>query len=202
LTTRLILLSLLSLSVLPAQRESPAEIAAQRKGMLDEIMKDTADSVGVQRWVCAMGKEPESVKEARAGGFDFTPDASDGCVTALVRIAQAGDLLQMYSRLSKEAGGTGEGYKTLPRAIGSAALANRDSVAVGNGKGAKVTPSLAFDAGFTVAYTERAADKGIADARKLKSITEECLNDRGDAGTCFSVGFVYGAHAVPRPARR
>jgi hypothetical protein len=198
---RIIILAALAISGLLAQKDSPEEIAAQRKEILEMMMKDTADSVGVKRWVCAMGKEPESVKEARAGGFDFTPDASDGCVTALVRTAQVGDLVQMYSKLAKAVGGTGEDYKTLPRAIGSAALANRDSVAVGGGKGAQVTPSLAFDAGFTVAYTERVPDKGITDAQKLKAITEACLGGSQDAGTCFSVGYVYGAHAVPRPAK-
>ena len=196
---RLIPLSLLAFSVLLAQKESPEEIAAQRQALLDRMQRADADTSGVQRWVCAMGGEPDSVKEARSEGFAFTPDAADSCVTALRRIAQVGDLLPMYSKLSKEVGGTGEDYKTLPRAIGSAALANRESISVRGGKGAAVTPSLAFDAGFTVAFTERAPDKWVSDTKKLKEVTEDCLADRRDAATCFAVGYTYGAHAVPRP---
>ena len=120
-------------------------------------------------------------------------------VTALRRVAQVGDLKKIYSKLATEVGGNEEGYQLLPRAIGSAALANRDSITVGGGKGAAVTPSLAFDAGFTVAYTERVPDKWTLETKKLREITEACLADKRDAGTCFSVGYLYGAHAVPRP---
>jgi hypothetical protein len=201
LIIRLISLSIIALSVLPAQQDSPAEIARQRQEILDHMMQLDAQRNAPQRWVCAMGKEPESVKEGRAEGDAFMPDAADSCLTALRRIAQVGDLLPMYAKLAKEVGGTEEGYKLLPRYIGSAALANRDSVSVGNGMGALVTPSLAFDAGFTVAYTERVPDKWTSDTKKLKEITEDCLANRRDAGTCFSVGYLYGAHAVPRPAQ-
>jgi hypothetical protein len=197
LIQRFIPLSLLVLSGLMAQQESPAEI--QRQEILERMMKAGADTNGVQRWVCAMGGEPDSVKEARANGFAFTPDAADSCVTALRRIAQVGELLSMYAKLAREVGGTEEGYKLLPRAIGSAALANRNSITVGGGKGAAVTPALAFDAGFTVAFTERVPDKWTLETKKLREITADCLANKRDAGTCFSAGYLYGAHAVPRP---
>jgi hypothetical protein len=196
---RLISLSLLAFSALLAQKESPEEIAAERRAILNKMMEDTAESNDVQRWVCAMAKEPESVKEARSEGDSFAPDAADSCVTALRRVAQVGDLKKIYIKLAKAVGGTEEGYQLLPRAIGSAALANRDSITVGGGKGAAVTPALAFDAGFTVAYTERVPDKWTLETKKLREITEDCLADRRDAGTCFSAGYLYGAHAVPRP---
>ena len=199
MTLRLISLSLLPLSALLAQQESPAEIARQRQEVLDHMMQVDAERNGPQRWVCAMGGEPGSVVEARASGFSFTPDAADSCLTALKRIAQVGDLKKMYSKLAKEVGGTEEGYEQLPRAIGSAALNNRNSITVGGGKGAAVTPALAFDAGFTVAFTERVPDKWTLETKKLREITADCLANKRDAGTCFSAGYLYGAHAVPRP---
>lgn len=199
MTARLVSLSLLALSGLLAQQESPAELAKERQAILDRMMKADADTNGVQRWVCAMGGEPDSVVEARASGFSFTPDAIDSCLTALRRVAQIGDLLPMYARFVKEAGGTTSDFKLLPRAIGSAALAKRDGVDIGGGVGAKITPALAFDAGFTVAFTERVPDKWTLETQKLREITSDCLADKRDAGTCFSAGYLYGAHAVPRP---
>jgi hypothetical protein len=196
---RLLPLSLLVVSAFWAQQESPAEIAASRQAVLDHMAKADALNSGIQRWVCAMGGEPDSVVEARAGGFGFTPDAIDSCLTALKRVAQIGDLLPMYARFAKELGGTEEGFKLLPRSIGSAALNNREGVLVGGGVGGKITPALAFDAGFTVAFTERVADKWTLETKKLREITADCLANKRDAGTCFSAGYLYGAHAVPRP---
>jgi hypothetical protein len=45
-----------------------------------------------------------------------------------------------------------------------------------------------------VAYVSGAPSKG-GDPQKLKSLAESCLAGEKDAGTCFSVGYVYGSQA-------
>ena len=65
-----------------------------------------------------------------------------------------------------------------------------------NGKAVAVPPALAFDAGFTAAYVGGAPKKDVANAQQLKAAAEACLAQQQDAGTCFSVGYVYGAQAV------
>jgi hypothetical protein len=93
-------------------------------------------------------------------------------------------------------GGSTDGPERLPKAIGAAVTNGTGKVAIGNGKAATVTPALAFDAGFTVAYSDRAATKGTADPGQLKALAEACLEQHQAAGTCFSVGYVYGVQAV------
>ena len=62
----------------------------------------------------------------------------------------------------------------------------------------EVTPALALDAGFTVAYQTGAPTKS-ADAAALRKATETCLdkyaNQPLSPGACFGVGYVHGAQA-------
>jgi hypothetical protein len=132
---------------------------------------------------------------ARGEGFDFTPDASDGCLAALQRMAKDGKLGDAYQKLLAQNGGNAELSPKLPRAIGASVLSGNGAVSIGNGKAISATSCIAFDAGFTVAYTEGAAKKQAASAQKLKVITEACLSNDKDAGTCFSVGWLYGSQA-------
>jgi hypothetical protein len=175
---------------------SPAEIAAHRQEILDDMLsKDPPYAVAAQRWVCAMGQEPAGVTKSRSEGATFFPDAADSCVTALVRTARDRQLPALYGRLLAELGGNREGYERLPRTIGATVLNGTTKAAIGGGKAVEVTPALAFDAGFTVAYLDGAANQGAADARQLKTLTESCLAQGQDAGTCFSVGYASGANA-------
>jgi hypothetical protein len=75
-------------------------------------------------------------------------------------------------------------------------LSGNGQVLVGNGKAATITLELAFDAGFTVAFTEVATSKQGLDPEKLKAVAEACFSALKDARTCFSVGYVYRAQAV------
>lgn len=199
------LAALLALAVLvgagrawAASPPGPADIAAHRQEILKEMLTDKyqpALIAGLRR-VCALGGEPASVATDRREGAYFTPDATDSCVTALTRTARDGRLPELYGKLVAEWGGDGTGYERLPRAIGAAVLNGNGKVAIGNSKVAVVTPALAFDAGFVVAYQEGSASKApVTDSRQIKSLAAACLDQQQDAGTCFSAGYIYGAGA-------
>jgi hypothetical protein len=130
----------------------------------------------------------------RGMGFDFIPDASDSCVAALRRHAKDNRLGEPYKKLLAQLGGNVDLAETMPKAIGGSTLSGDGKISIGNGKAVTATPPMAFDAGFTVAYTTAAPNKP-GDPQKLKSLAESCLAGEKDAGTCFSVGYVYGAQA-------
>jgi hypothetical protein len=175
---------------------SPAETAAHRHEILDALATtDTPYGVAAQRWSCAMGMEPASVAQARSQGAEFFPDAADSCVTALARTARDRQFPTLYTRLLTELGGSPDRAGGLPQAIGPVVLAGTNKAAIGNDKVVVVTPALAFDAGFAVAWQEGAANKGAVDGQQLKAVTENCLSQHLDTGTCFSVGYVQGARA-------
>jgi len=171
------------------------DIQQQRQEILTGLLtSDPHDTASQQRWICINGNEPSRVKEARAMGFDFTPDASDSCLVALQRAAKDRTLAEPYKKLLAQTGGNAELSETLPKAIGASALNGKGTVSIGNGKALIPTAPMAFDAGFTVAYISAAPNKG-GDPQKLKSLAESCLAGGKDTGTCFSVGYVYGAQA-------
>jgi hypothetical protein len=174
----------------------PADVAAHRQQILDQMLTDDYEPgmiAGIRR-LCASGGAPASVAEDRRGGTYFAPDAADECVVVLVRTARYRNLPAFYRKLAVELGGSADGHEKLPHAIGAAVLNNITKVAIGNGKAAVETAALAFDAGFTVAYQDGAPQKAV-DAEQLKTLAEDCLGQRQDAGTCFSVGYMYGARA-------
>ena len=167
----------------------------QREEIVKAILTtERPEKVSQQRWICINGNEPSRVKEARATGFDSTPDASDSCVAALQRHAKDKKLGEPYRKLLTQLGGNIGLAETIPKAIGASTLSGDGTVSIGNGKAITATPPMAFDAGFTVAYTSAAPNKP-ADPEKLKSLTESCLAGEKDAGTCFSVGYVLGTQA-------
>lgn len=179
-----------------AQRGSPQEIQRQRQEIVTAILTtDRPESVERQRLACISGREPSSVKEARAGGMDFTPDASDSCLAALQRAATDGRVGDAYKKLLARTGGDTEFAEKLPKAIGASVLSGNGKVGIGNGKAITATAPIAFDAGFTVAYIDGAAKKQGIDSLKLRTIAEACLSNDKDPGTCFSVGYVYGTQA-------
>jgi hypothetical protein len=182
-----------------ADTPSPSKTAADRQAILDKMLTDDYESSWIAgfRRLCAAGGAPGSVAEDRAENAYFAPDAADQCVTALVRTARDRRLAELYGKLLAELGGSADGAERLPRAIGAAVLNGTTKVAIGNKKAAEVTPALAFDAGFTVAYQEGSASKATtADTVQLRTLAEACLGQHQDAGTCFSVGYVYGARAT------
>jgi hypothetical protein len=177
---------------------SPAEVAAHRQQSLDALLTDEYEPflIANLRRSCAVGGEPKRVAESRAGGAYFTPDAADGCVTALIRTARDHHLPELYRSFLTELGEGQGGADALPRAIGAAAMGGSTKVTLSAGKAAAISPALALDAGFTVAYQAGEGAKAPSpDPKQLKTVAETCLGQRGDVGSCFSVGYVYGAQA-------
>jgi len=173
------------------------EIARQRQETLDAILSsDESEVVARRRWTCFNGREPARVRQAWAEGWDFTPEAFDSCVAALRRKGKDHALLDAYKKLTANLGGNVGTYEKLPKAIGSAVLGGDGTVALGNGRGVKVDSALAFDAGFTVAYTVGAAKKEGLDSQKLRLFAQDCLDQKNDAATCFSAGYSLGAEAI------
>ena len=192
-------MSLVAILVSPAlAQQSPSQdIQRQRQEIVEAILtSDDQHTVEKERWLCINRLEPSRVTEARASGFNFTPDAFDSCLAALERNAGDKQLTEIYQKLLLHLGGTADGYQTFPKAVGAAVLSGNGKVIIGNGLSATITPQLAFDAGFTVAYEGAAAKREGVDMQKLKAVAENCLNVQGDAGTCFSVGYVYGSQAI------
>ena len=192
----------LTWAVTSAQAETAAaaadqkEIARQRQDIVDSILTtENAESVAQRRWVCFNGAEPSRVREARAGGFDFTPDASAICLATLQRKARDEALLEPYKKLVLTMNGNPDSSERLPKAMGAAVLSGDGKVSIGNDKGVVVDSALALDAGFTVAYTSAAAKKEGLDERKLRLGAEGCLDRKSDPGTCFSIGYALGSFA-------
>ena len=178
----------------------PADIATHRQEILNDMLTEAYQPALIAnlRRSCALGGEPANVAQRRAGGAYFTPDAADACVTALVRTARDRRLPDLYRGLSGELGGRVDVSETLPHAIGAGILNGTTKVAIGNRKAAEVTPALAFDAGFTVAYLDGVASAEPVNVQQLRAVAEDCLGQRRDAATCFSVGHMYGARMVGR----
>jgi len=171
------------------------QIEADRREMVEDILTEAwPHQVERQRKLCFAGVEPERVAEVRAEGTYFTPDAADSCVATLTRHARDRALLFPYQKLVAIFHGDAAAAANLPRAIGAAAMNGKDSVFVANGKGTKIRPAMAFDAGFVVAYQDRAAvPTGKVAASTLRAVTEACLADKQDIATCYSIGVLYGA---------
>ena len=186
---------ILTAVLLPGLCSAQEKIQHQRQEILTGLLTgNRPEKASQQRWICFNGDEPSRVKEARGMGFDFTPDASDSCLAALQRAAKDRSLSEPYKKLLVQAGGDIAVSETLPKAIGASVLNEKSKVSIGNGKAIVPTAPMAFDAGFTVAYMSASPNKG-GDPQKLKSLAESCLAGGKDTGTCFSVGYVYGAQA-------
>lgn len=185
---------------LAVHAQTPRAVSEERAGVLEALLlREPVSSAVDLRRDCAAGGAPRSVARSRAIGVTASPDAADGCAVALVRLGREGRLLEFYRDLQREVGGGGTAHEQLPAAIASALLkAKVDLVAVGNDRAAKISASLAFDAGFTVAYgkAERVST-AMPSLGDLKPIAERCLaKAEGNLGLCYSTGYVYGARAV------
>ncbi len=177
--------------------DDATETARKRKHQVDQILTSARpEIVADQRWICLNGQQPSEVRQARSEGLDFIPDAFDSCLAALQRKGKDRALPEAYKKLVINLEGNPDTSENLPRAIGAAVLSGDGKVSLGNGKGIKVDAALALDAGFTVAYMRGAAKKEGLDQQKLKLVGEDCLDQKKDAGTCFSLGYALGAQAV------
>jgi hypothetical protein len=187
-----------------AQAQSPEEVATERREAIARLFRpDYADVAARERQVCFLGKQPQRVIADRARGAYFTPDAADTCIAALTRLGSDQQLPEQYRKFIAAIGGDVATAAALPRAIGAAVMNGQQTVALGNGRGADVDSAIAFDAGFATSFREgAAAPPGSVDEAQLKAVTETCLANQQDRGTCYSVGYLQGARAHQQVAAR
>lgn len=196
--TRYLLAIALALGVgaVPALAEPTREqVEAERRSLVFAMVTIALPhEVSTVRETCFRGEMPAFVVAARAKGDYFVPDAADYCVAAIARHNLDNVPEAPYYLWLKEIGGTSEKAASVLRAVASAALHGQPSIAIGNNKTAKMRPAMAFDAGFVVAYQDRAAvPAGKVSAAALRTVTEACLADKQDIATCYSVGVLHGA---------
>lgn len=177
-----------------------AEVLKERREVAINLGERGADeTVASVRAGCVAGSWVNTVRTQRARGRAETSDASDTCPVAFGRSAKDGVLMAFYAKLVSELAGDVAMAPTLPAAIGAAVTkGGSDVVAIGNQRGAKITPALALDAGFTVAYQKGAKHgEGMPDLATLKPIAERCLaQGESNLALCYSTGYVYGARAI------
>ena len=176
---------------------SPASLNPQQQASLNAVLNSVSEeAVTAQRLHCFFGKEPDRVAEARRAGQTFRLDAADMCVAVLVRSARDGRLFDLYHTLLRETGGNQALAEQMPTLVGQAALRGDETMSLGNGKTIDVAPTLAFDAGFTLAYLHKDARKANADPAKLKTVAESCFGVKTEAGSCFAAGYAEGGKAL------
>ena len=182
-----------------AQPQPGSGLDAKTKALLSELHELFQEDIAQTRQNCAAGLAPAWVKTRRANAAQNLPfpDAANMCVGSMEGMAQERRLNDLYTALLKAWGGNEGGAEALPRTIGATVLRGETKVPIGAGKAAVVTPALAFDAGFTVAYGEgKPPQGGKPNPQQLKTLAEACLAQQRDVGSCFSAGYLYGAQAV------
>ncbi len=153
-----------------------------------------ASDVAESRRFCAQGLAQEGLNRIHAMGVRMGP--AEMCVKALSWTAKNGDLLDIYAR------GTGQGGARLlvNRLTDSARLSTVAFRSSGSplemwNRG-ELTPSLAFDAGFTRSYMEKQqAPSPSMSPADLQRRTEGCLNEAQSLAVCADAGRIQGALA-------
>jgi len=171
-------------------------IAAHLNAILTTI---ASEEVAKNRDECITGAQADTVAMAREVGLPGYADASDLCVTVLIRTGRDGRLLDAYATIIAENRGDPSNVETLPDAIGGALLKQKSTdVPIGNGLAVGIKPALAFDAGFVVAYRSNDRDmSGLPEAGQLKLSAEACLAQRSnDMASCFWSGYALAARAL------
>ncbi len=176
---------------------SPDDLSTRRTYLAGLLTEPRETAAGL-RFGCARGVAPEGARDAHKRGKHWIPEATDSCVTLLARLGREGMLLGVYQDLLKREVGSDAGAESLPAQIGAAVLTYKtDRVALARGISAIVTPSLAFDAGFTAGYFKAEALRaGLPTEAEIKPIGERCLDQREtDLAQCYSAGYIYAVRA-------
>lgn len=121
---------------------------------------------------------------------------ADVCVKALSKTANNGRLFDIYMK------GTGQGdARLLVNRFTENAKASLSPFRSGSSpmemwNRGELTPSLAFDAGFTRSYMEKLpAPSGPLNTAELKRRTEGCLNQTQSLAVCVEAGRIQGSLA-------
>lgn len=187
-------LAIAAISLPAAAGELSPDDLSTRRTYLAGLLTMPARDAAALRFGCARGVAPEGARDARRRGKLWIPDAIDSCVTLLARLGREGLLAGVYQDLLRKEVGSEAGADELPTQIGGAVLTYKaDRVALARGVSAIVTPSLAFDAGFTAGYFKAEALRpGLPTEAEIKPIGERCLDQREtDLAQCYSAGYIY-----------
>jgi hypothetical protein len=154
----------------------------------------SAASYGEARVACAQGLGRQAVDSARAQGFQR--GLADLCVLALSSTASSGKLLDMYRGQTGEEGARLLVNQFTDRARLSTVPFRSSSTPQEMWNKGELTPSLAFDAGFTRSFLDKTkTPPGSIDMAELKRKTEECLSQTQSLAVCADLGGIQGALA-------
>jgi hypothetical protein len=154
----------------------------------------SASDFAQSRLSCAQGLAQQSLSRVQAMGVRI--GAAEMCVKALSWTANNGDLLDIY----KGGAGHGGGRILVDRFTDNANASSVQFRASGSplemwNRGI-LTPSLAFDAGFTRSYLEKTkAAPAAMSSSELQKILGGCLNEAQSLAACAEAGRVQGALA-------
>jgi len=158
------------------------------------IHGQTASDYAESRLSCAQGFAQRVVDRVR--GMGVQRGSAEVCVKALSWIAKNGNLLDIYMR------GTGQGGARvlITRFTDSAKLSTGpfrpDSSQLQMWNRGELTPSLAFDAGFTRSYLENSTRSSTSmNSVEIERRTEGCLNQTQSLAVCADVGRIQGVLA-------
>ncbi len=151
----------------------------------------SASNYAESRLSCAQGFAQQVVDRVRAMGVQ--KGSAEVCVKALSWTAKNGNLLDIYMR------GTGQGGARLliTRFTDNAKLSTGpfrpDSSSLQMWNKGELTPSLAFDAGFTRSYLERPTTSSTSmNPAELEHRTAGCLNQTQSLAVCADAGRIQG----------
>ncbi len=177
-------------------------VEVERHEFLEQIRTEPVVLNAARRWICAIGRAPEQVREARSKGLNYIPDASKSCVITLERQAREGKSMELYEKLAEDDGGTLRPEEVLD-AVRTAAMNNQLDVVIGSKGGIAPTPFLSLDAGYTKGARDKAtmSSLGIAvtpeNVGKLMGIAEACLDGQNKSApspsTCYATGLTLAA---------
>jgi hypothetical protein len=209
----------------------PAALQARQAMVEKTLTTDGPGVARGIRTECTATDVPAAVANRRAGGNMAAPDAADICIASLRRQAHDRALMSLYQDIVGEnridqgmAGPHGRwellhslqdllkaqaGYpndavvQDLPARIVTAASTGARQLDIGTGKPVAVTSGLTMDVGFAMAYWQGNAARSMAipDASTLKTMTEQCVTQRGDLKRCLAVGYAQGKLAFQAAAR-
>lgn len=159
-------------------------------GMHAQSASDVAES----RVSCAQGLGQQGLARVQAMGVRM--GLAEMCVKALSWTAKNGDLLAFYTN---NGSGRDAARVLVDRLADSAKTSTapfRGSAPMDMWNRGELTPSLAFDAGFTRSYVENPGTPPASmNAADLQRTTEGCLNETQSLAVCADAGRIQAALA-------
>jgi len=172
-------------------------VEVERHKFLEQIRTEPVALNAARRWICAIGKAPEQVREARSKGLNYVPDASKSCIITLERQAREGKSMELYEKLAEDDGGTLRPDEVLD-AVRSAAMSNQLDVVIGSKGAIAATPFLSLDAGYTKGVRDKVTVNSLGisitpeGVGQLLGTAESCLDGQNKSAPSLSVCYATG----------